>query len=255
MTMLRRWLYQPTDAASSRDTDDLGAEYKRIFGQLGRSEFERVLLYRHADAAAAFATETLAKFDQLRAEAETQAEARATAEAEAARCQAVAAAETTARIAAEAEAVAQAEARATAEAEAARCQIVAAAETAARIAAEAETQAEVAARVTAALAPIRTENALLSEARAAAEHGRNLALAEAGQLKAELVRLRAEAGFVQQEAAPQILASREPPIPFDEQWYLTAYGDVRAAVAAEIFSSGLDHYLQHGRFEGRQPLP
>ncbi len=42
---------------------------------------------------------------------------------------------------------------------------------------------------------------------------------------------------------------------FDEDWYLTSYPDVAAAVRAGGFASGLQHYLAYGRAEGRSPLP
>ncbi|MDN3567178.1 hypothetical protein QWZ14_22595, partial [Paeniroseomonas aquatica] len=81
---LRRWL-RPDPAAEVAGTAaavDLRGDYERVFAQIGRSEFERVLVQRHADAAAAFAAGTLAEADQLRAEVEAQAMARAAAEAQ-----------------------------------------------------------------------------------------------------------------------------------------------------------------------------
>ncbi|HEX6010927.1 MAG TPA: class I SAM-dependent methyltransferase, partial [Geminicoccaceae bacterium] len=39
---------------------------------------------------------------------------------------------------------------------------------------------------------------------------------------------------------------------FDESWYLGAYPDVAAAVARGVFASGLAHYRDHGRAEGRR---
>lgn len=42
-------------------------------------------------------------------------------------------------------------------------------------------------------------------------------------------------------------------INFDEEWYLLAYPDVARAVAAGEVGSGLQHYLAHGRQEGRKP--
>jgi hypothetical protein len=40
--------------------------------------------------------------------------------------------------------------------------------------------------------------------------------------------------------------------PFDEARYLALHGDVAAAVKAGLFESGLQHYQQYGRHEGRQ---
>jgi hypothetical protein len=42
-------------------------------------------------------------------------------------------------------------------------------------------------------------------------------------------------------------------IDFDEDWYLRAYPDVAEAVRAGKIASGLQHYLGHGREEGRKP--
>lgn len=41
---------------------------------------------------------------------------------------------------------------------------------------------------------------------------------------------------------------------FDEEWYLADNPDVAAAVAQGHFTSGFDHYLKHGREEGRPAL-
>jgi MoaA/NifB/PqqE/SkfB family radical SAM enzyme len=38
---------------------------------------------------------------------------------------------------------------------------------------------------------------------------------------------------------------------FDDEWYLEAHADVRAAVQRRHFSSGLEHFGRHGRAEGR----
>lgn len=122
--------------------------------------------------------------------------------------------------------------------------------------AEAEARATRAGRL---IASLRAEVALLSAARNAAEKARNFAQEAAMSQHGELIRLRAETGILPE--APPVLSPEPPPppppppIPFDEDWYLATYGDVKAAVAAEIFPSGRDHYLQHGRAEGRQPLP
>lgn len=58
--------------------------------------------------------------------------------------------------------------------------------------------------------------------------------------------------------ARQIVASMlaqetvEPPRPdFDEAYYLKAYPDVADAVKAGYFTSGYDHYVKHGKSEGR----
>lgn len=139
-------------------------------------------------------------------------------------------------------------------AEADRLRAVLAAMTAAH--ARAEARATRAARI---IATLRAEVALLSAARNAAEKARNFAQEAAMSQHGELIRLRAKTGIMPE--APPVLSPAPspppppPPIPFDEAWYLATYGDVKAAVAAEIFPSGHDHYLQHGRAEGRQPLP
>ena len=38
---------------------------------------------------------------------------------------------------------------------------------------------------------------------------------------------------------------------FDEEWYLGAYADVRDAVSKRRLASGLEHFIRHGRMEGR----
>ena len=38
---------------------------------------------------------------------------------------------------------------------------------------------------------------------------------------------------------------------FDEEAYLTRYSDLAAAVKSGAFKSGLEHFEQHGRAEGR----
>ena len=45
----------------------------------------------------------------------------------------------------------------------------------------------------------------------------------------------------------------DPPVAFDEAWYLASYPDVGAGIEAGHFTSGLDHYRQWGRGEGRLP--
>ena len=42
---------------------------------------------------------------------------------------------------------------------------------------------------------------------------------------------------------------------FDEELYLSRYGDVRSAVKAGVFSSGYAHYIAFGKAEGRDGLP
>lgn len=42
---------------------------------------------------------------------------------------------------------------------------------------------------------------------------------------------------------------------FDENWYISFYQDVGAAVTRGEFNSGLDHYVRHGRSEHRLPSP
>jgi hypothetical protein len=46
-----------------------------------------------------------------------------------------------------------------------------------------------------------------------------------------------------------------PEFGFDEKWYLAEYPDVKEAVLAGMFSSGLSHYLAYGRRERRRPGP
>jgi hypothetical protein len=43
-------------------------------------------------------------------------------------------------------------------------------------------------------------------------------------------------------------------VPFDEEWYLSQYPDVRKAIQAGIISSGADHYRRSGYIEGRFPF-
>jgi GT2 family glycosyltransferase/SAM-dependent methyltransferase/glycosyltransferase involved in cell wall biosynthesis len=56
--------------------------------------------------------------------------------------------------------------------------------------------------------------------------------------------------FRQSAAAP---TQRETSEEFDESWYRSFYPDVGVAVARGEFASGLDHYIKHGRTEGRLP--
>lgn len=48
-------------------------------------------------------------------------------------------------------------------------------------------------------------------------------------------------------------AGPEVPLAFDEAYYLDANPDVRAAVEDRIFRSGYEHYIRHGKAEGRRP--
>jgi hypothetical protein len=43
------------------------------------------------------------------------------------------------------------------------------------------------------------------------------------------------------------------PLAFDEAYYLEINPDVRAAVEDKIFRSGYEHYVRHGKAEGRLP--
>ncbi len=40
---------------------------------------------------------------------------------------------------------------------------------------------------------------------------------------------------------------------FDEKWYLSTYPDVAEAVAAGVYKSGRQHFIEVGYFEGRRP--
>ena len=42
---------------------------------------------------------------------------------------------------------------------------------------------------------------------------------------------------------------------YDEQYYLQAYPDVAASVAAGTYAAGWDHYLAYGKAEGRRAMP
>jgi hypothetical protein len=42
---------------------------------------------------------------------------------------------------------------------------------------------------------------------------------------------------------------------FDEEWYLREYPDVADAVREGRGPSGRSHYISHGRYEGRRPVP
>lgn len=44
----------------------------------------------------------------------------------------------------------------------------------------------------------------------------------------------------------------QPPPDFDEQRYLAENKDVRGYVRQGRFASGFDHYMKHGRHEGRR---
>jgi FkbH-like protein len=49
--------------------------------------------------------------------------------------------------------------------------------------------------------------------------------------------------------------AQETDLLFDEDWYLNKYPAIAEEVQRGGFKSGLQHYLQHGRFEGRLPVP
>lgn len=48
---------------------------------------------------------------------------------------------------------------------------------------------------------------------------------------------------------------RSAEVVLDEEWYLSCYPDVRAAIADGHFSSAESHYRAHGRKEKRLPSP
>jgi len=50
-----------------------------------------------------------------------------------------------------------------------------------------------------------------------------------------------------------VATSPAVPMAFDEAFYLEANPDVRAAVEDKIFRSGYEHYVRHGKAEGRLP--
>jgi hypothetical protein len=52
-----------------------------------------------------------------------------------------------------------------------------------------------------------------------------------------------------------IMAKRLASIKFDENWYLSKYLDVKDAVKRGIVASGRDHYVAHGFYEHRMPVP
>jgi hypothetical protein len=72
--------------------------------------------------------------------------------------------------------------------------------------------------------------------------------------------VRCRAAYAMIEAAGRLppraveVVDQTPTEPFDEQFYLGKYPDVKAAIP-KYFSSGWDHYNKHGRAEGRTPLP
>ena len=43
-------------------------------------------------------------------------------------------------------------------------------------------------------------------------------------------------------------------VPFDEEWYLSEYPDVKKGIHAGIIGSGADHYRRSGYLEGRLPF-
>jgi hypothetical protein len=78
---------------------------------------------------------------------------------------------------------------------------------------------------------------------------------------AELVAILRAAGTIQApvitEPPPVTPVPLPEPLPysFNETFYLTTYPDVAAAVAKGVFKTGGDHYLLHGRAEGRKYRP
>jgi hypothetical protein len=42
-------------------------------------------------------------------------------------------------------------------------------------------------------------------------------------------------------------------VAFDEKWYVSTYTDVAQAVAAGVYKSGRQHFIEVGYFEGRRP--
>ncbi len=55
------------------------------------------------------------------------------------------------------------------------------------------------------------------------------------------------------DAALNAAGGPEVPLAFDEAYYLEANPDVRAAVEDKIFRTGYEHYVRHGKAEGRSP--
>jgi hypothetical protein len=58
---------------------------------------------------------------------------------------------------------------------------------------------------------------------------------------------------VSAEALKQLLRLFIPFIPFDETWYCKSYPDVASAVRCHVISSGHQHFIDYGFFEGRSP--
>jgi SAM-dependent methyltransferase len=77
------------------------------------------------------------------------------------------------------------------------------------------------------------------------------AVSKRGTLGAALRRFAGRAA-VRPRPPPQAASAETAEEPrFDEAWYLDAFPDVREAMAAGVFESGLDHWLSFGRAEGR----
>jgi hypothetical protein len=57
------------------------------------------------------------------------------------------------------------------------------------------------------------------------------------------------------ETVTRILRLFIPLIPFDESWYCASNPDVAAALRLGQIPSAHGHYIEHGFFEGRSPLP
>lgn len=54
-------------------------------------------------------------------------------------------------------------------------------------------------------------------------------------------------------SGPAIVPVADTPDQFDEAWYLAAYPDVAEAIRQGNRASGWDHYVLHGKAEGRRP--
>jgi hypothetical protein len=53
----------------------------------------------------------------------------------------------------------------------------------------------------------------------------------------------------------KVLQSMLRSIPFDEEWYLSAYPDVAKAIEDGVVQSARQHFVENGYFEGRAPSP
>jgi hypothetical protein len=62
------------------------------------------------------------------------------------------------------------------------------------------------------------------------------------------------AAFIEQsQGRPSAAKSSQDEVDFDEDWYLRTNPDVAEAVRTSVIGSGRQHYLAHGRAEGRKP--